>query len=179
MTQKFDFLKNEFLMFSLNAGFQTRNNNYPVYNSRTLSSDVKLNLKKDIYKFLLSYIEFFNSSTEEIHYNQILQLSVKITQSYNQVLFQGRFRIGISQKIINLFLKYMWAANQIKMPYHCPFDNIIITELSKNDANKNLKDWTMLDSIEDYRKYVFAAQKRANEDGLSIADWEMVKWRRR
>jgi len=172
--QKKDFLVKEFLLFSINAGLQTRG--YPVYLiNRKESSDLRVDIKN----FLIQYVQEFDASTEKKHYDTIELMSKLISQNHSKILINGRFRIGISQKIINLFLKYMWTAGQIKMPFHCPFDSIIKAKLLKGVTNVFLKDWTILDSLEDYDKYVVLARHKADEMNLTIAEWELVNFERR
>jgi hypothetical protein len=175
---KDQFLVSEFLMFSLSAGLLTRNSLYPIYAPLTNENE-KGNLRKDLKNFLRAYSNEFNSLTETDHYNKVELMSTMITEKHHDVLDGGKFRIGISQKIINLFLKYMWTIERIKMPFHCPFDNIIKTRLLAGTHGIYLQDWTEFDSIEEYRKFVNLAQIKATEMNLSIAEWELLMWNRR
>jgi len=173
-SSKKEFLVNEFLMFSLNAGLQTRS--YPVY---LYYSNEGIQLKHDIKKYLIQYTQNFENTTEEDHYRKIVEMSDLISETYKKILINGRFRIGVSQKVMNLFLKYMWTAGYIKMPFHCPFDSIIKSKLIKDSNHTYLPDWTMLDSIEEYKKYVTMASIKAAKVNLTIAEWELVSWNRR
>jgi hypothetical protein len=85
-------------------------------------------------------------------------------------LKNGRFRIGIAQKALNLYLKYLWCVGLIPMPPHCPFDSSIIGHLPEC-MNFN---WTAIDSIDDYQKLVNSARKKA--DDKPIAEWELELW---
>ncbi len=161
-------------MFSLNAGLQTRS--YPVY---LFYSNDGIQLKQDIKQYLIQYTQSFDNITERDHYRKIIELSDQISETYRKILINGRFRIGVSQKVMNLFLKYMWTSGYIKMPYHCPFDSIIKSKLIKDSNHTYLQDWTMLDSIEEYEKYVTMASIKAAQMNLTIAEWELVSWNRR
>lgn len=177
--QKDQFLTNEFLMFSLNAGLQTRNSNYPIYQNQGSYGNVSQILRSDVKDYLVAYLQKFNDLTEKNHYDKIEIMSKIISDKHGHILFNGRLRIGVSQKIINLFLKYMWTIGKIRMPYHCPFDNIIKTRLLAENHNFVLQDWTVLDSIEEYKKYVSLAKIKANNKRLTIAEWELLNWNRR
>ena len=175
---KEQFLIDEYLASSINAGLQTRNKLYPIYlssNSNTVDSQP---LRSEIKDFLKSYIERFNNLTEDEHFNCIELLSNKLSENHKNFLFKKRFRIGISQKIINLFLKYMWSIDKVKTPFHCPFDNIIKNELMSHYNDIVLVNWTELDSMEKYIEYVNVAKKVADKNGLKIAEWELLNWKK-
>ena len=57
----------------------------------------------------------------------------------------GRFRIGVAQKALNLYLKHLWCLDWIYEPPHCPFDNGII-RLLRPTPRETL--WTQMDSRE-------------------------------
>ena len=172
--KKRQFLVEEFLMFSLNAGLQTRGNPVYAHNGKECAD-----MRTDIKNYLVQYAQEFDKISEDYHYEKIQNLSNSLSEKYSGVLLNNRFRIGISQKIINLFLKYMWTAGNIKMPFHCPFDSIIKSKLLKGNSTVRLQDWTMFDSIDEYRKYVSLARISADELQLTIAEWELVSWNRK
>jgi hypothetical protein len=101
------------------------------------------------------------------HVQNIVELAARISESSRPALAGGRFRLGIAQKALNLYLKYLWCLRRIPTPPHCPFDRLIIARLREcNDVS-----WTRLDSKTDYEKLVAAAERAA--DGKSIAEWEL------
>jgi hypothetical protein len=172
--KKQQFLTEEFLMFSLNAGLQTRGYQVYMYNGKGCAD-----LRADIKSYLVQYAQEFDKSTEDYHFEKIELLSRFLSEKYSNILLNSRFRIGISQKIINLFLKYMWTAGNIKMPFHCPFDGKIKSKLLKGNGTIFLQDWTMFDTIDEYEKYVSLARIKAAELQLKIAEWELVNWNRK
>ena len=175
-----EFLVSELLVTSISSGLQTRNKNFPIYNKENVPSEASKNLKNDLKEFLLLTMEQFPSCHENDHFSNIIKLSNNISEKHCKILHNGRFRIGISQKVINLFLKYIWTTGKIGMPFHCPFDSIIKVALLNGSSERyELKDWTGLDSIEEYKKYVNLAKIIASVKGLSIADWELYSWSRR
>jgi hypothetical protein len=117
-------------------------------------------------KLDLVSLKYESSVTEEEHLSIIKKLSDDLTSQFSHCLRKTRFRIGIAQKALNLYLKYLWCADLIAMPPHCPFDSIVITHLPEcRDLN-----WTSIDSIADYERLVLAARKAAGK--ISLADWE-------
>lgn len=176
---KHAFLLNEIFTSSINAGLQTRNRDYPVYKKNLTDLKAKENMILCIRKFLLGYIKDFDAIDEEGHKEKITLMAKRITENYMPILHNGEFRIGISQKIINLFLKYLWCIGWINEPYHCPFDSIIKSHLIKGDSSVQLTDWTRMNSMEEYKEYVKVARERANDEHCSIPEWEVKVWNRR
>ena len=88
----------------------------------------------------------------------------------------GRFRIGTTQKFVNLYLKYLWAGNKILEPPHCPFDQIILVNKLRTQAK-----WTRMDNIKEYKQWVDKAACLVAKNGQysSIAEWELVEYSRR
>lgn len=189
--EKKEFIINECMLFSVQAGLQTRNKNFPIYNNLpeafTTRREIKYqpdntsNLKWYIFDFLDQYLKEIkeNGIVESVHLLKIQELAENITKQFKAILHEGRFRIGISQKIINLFLKYMWSMNEIQEPCHCPMDGIVKSQIQKNLYNVSLVDWTRLDSIQDYNDYVNAVKQIAEKENMSIAQWEFLNWGRR
>lgn len=176
------FLIREFMYFSIQAGFATRNEEFPIYNQ--LSDEFSLNrarmLKNDIKEFLESYFYELSKSnvSENEHKKRIRALSTKITKKYGTMLNDGKFRLGVSQKIINLFLKYLWSAGYINEPHHCPFDNKIKRKIKKYAKDNWLEDWTEMTTMFEYNDYVSAVNVAAKKEATSIALWEAKYWKR-
>jgi hypothetical protein len=106
---------------------------------------------------------------EDSHIKNIEDLADCLSEEFRglRVLKDDRFRIGIAQKALNLYLKYLWCTDQICMPPHCPFDSMIISKLP---GCKDIK-WTTLLNIDDYRRLVKAARAQAGDK--PIAQWEL------
>jgi hypothetical protein len=108
--------------------------------------------------------------TESDHFITIQEFCESMSQSHKKVLRDKKLRIGIGQKLINLYWKFCWLLLQdVKEPFHCPFDSIMINKL-KGPAKKIR--WTQIDKIADYEKLVKAAEIESKKDG-SIAKWEL------
>lgn len=106
-----------------------------------------------------------------IHVENIVALANTVTQACSPILHQGRFRTGIAQKALNLYLKYLWCLDLIPEPPHCPFDSEIIKRLP---APANQLIWTNFDRVEDYLTLVSAARRVAGTQ--SLAEWELSTW---
>ncbi len=177
--KKEEFLINEMIQSSINSGLQTRNQDFPIYNFEQLQLNDAKNLRKDIHFYLLNCLTEYADITEEKHVKIIKTLSSDISLKYGKILHNKRFRIGVSQKIVNLFLKHMWVIGKIEEPLHCPFDNIIKVKILVGNKSVVLKDWTELDQISEYKKYVSFARLKAAESKTTIAHWELENWKNR
>jgi|GEM_PF-320733 len=110
------------------------------------------------------------ATSEQDHILNVIKLSDELSAQFPNCLVQGRFRIGIAQKALNLYLKYLWCLGLIPVPPHCPFDSVVIKHLPGcRDLN-----WTSIDSVEEYKRLVNAATQAAN--GKAIAEWEIKIW---
>jgi hypothetical protein len=162
-----EFLIGEYEYFSVNAGLATRNQEFPIYNIDTIRLNHARNVKIDIYKYLRTcFIDYIKTSNETEHVNRIIELKSVISDKYSKYLFNGTLRIGVCQKIINLFCKYLWQSNIREKPIHCPIDNIIKRRIQDITGNYQLINWTELDTIRDYQDYIselkIIAKKRTN-----------------
>lgn len=107
--------------------------------------------------------------SDKKHVANIETLANAVSEAQRSALRGGRFRIGPSQKALNLFLKYLWAAGWIPEPPHCPLDRIIISRFPVALQ----RNWTDLDDISEYRRLIDEARRNASTQSLSLAVWEL------
>jgi hypothetical protein len=160
------YLRNELQTLSI-LGALGRSRTY----LKTVSEEDKASFRNAL-RFKIDEISenYRTTVSEEGHILNIIKLSDELTSQFPNCLIKERFRIGIAQKVLNLYLKYLWCLGLIPTPPHCPFDSIVIKHLyGCGDLS-----WTSIDSIEDYKKLVNAAKETAN--GKSIAEWELKIW---
>lgn len=160
------FLKNEFLTMSV-LGALGRSNTYSKSASEKGKNSFRNALRKKLEEIGNTYV---TPIPEEEHCSNIKNIADDLTTRFSNCLKNGKFRIGIAQKALNLYLKYLWCVGLIPIPPHCPFDSIIIGHLPEC---KDLK-WTVIDSIDDYKRLVEAAREKA--DAKPIAEWELKIW---
>ncbi|WKE65510.1 hypothetical protein PVT67_17865 [Gallaecimonas kandeliae] len=166
------FLSYELGLLSLKASLSTRDGDAPVY-----AKGIKSHQRKKEKKILRAVLEKLEQKyakggvTEDEHIEFIKNTADEVTKKLGNKLHNGRFRIGIAQKLINLHLKYLWATGYIEEPPHCPIDGII------RDKAKITYDWTTNDSIDDYKNAVTELREVAGKRGLSV--WELEEFRRR
>lgn len=166
------FMCYELGLLSLKAALSTRDDAAPVYAKGVKTHQRKK--EKKVFRAVLEKLEALYAAgkvPEEKHTQFIKNTADEVSKSLGSKLHNSRFRIGVAQKLINLHLKYLWAAGFIQEPPHCPIDGII------RDKAKIDYDWTTNDSIEDYEKAILALKKVAKNRSLSV--WELEEFRRR
>lgn len=104
---------------------------------------------------------------ESEHVAVIRNLANFTSATHGDALRGGRLRIGSTQKVLNLYLKYMWCCGEIAAPPHCPFDSIVLARIP---ACSHVK-WTRLDSIDEYEQIVLSAKIEAGS--VPLAEWEL------
>lgn len=164
---RLDFLHREFATLSIVAAFATRDRKWPIYTKQATSEDrakvqawVRLQLRERAFAYATTPI------SAEAHVLNISALSKDTTAHFGMVLFEQRLRFGVTQKLLNLYLKYLWLAELTAMPPHCPIDGQI-----REEANLNYQ-WTRSDSQQEYEFAI--AELEAKCPGKSLAEWELV-----
>ena len=92
-----------------------------LYADRNSSNNNRFNalIKNYVFDELLKY--YVAGCTEEQHYACISQLVSYGTQLGSTFLLKG-YKYGVTQKLLNLALKYYWCSGHIPEPPHCPVD---------------------------------------------------------
>jgi hypothetical protein len=157
-----------------------------VYIRDDVDNGPKEDLKKALYGLFDSYAgQYFaqaedNQRTDDQHYKNLEDLANTLSDEFKDLLALAnnhpRFRIGIAQKALNLYLKRLWCLGKIPTPPHCPFDGIILGKLKLHDPDPT--PWTQMDDIEEYKRWIRAAREQADAEDLpSIAEWELRNWK--
>jgi len=166
------FIENELWYLSLTGAFQ-RNSVYAV------NIDDKNGKKKEAFKKMLqeSIVDITQRYdmfiSDEDHVSNILEI---IAHNKDEILKDGKLTFGTVQKLLNLYLKYMWCTDRLAhIPPHCPVDSIIL----KSSKQYKYKSWTQLDCKNEYMLYITDLRERANEVNLNLAEWELSVFNRR
>lgn len=169
------FVREDLWLLTYSASFQRAH----VYNKNQPVSQ-----KKKI-AFRNSMFHFCNSLAEEQYQHEVLenkhieniQALVDFTASeFPELLYNGKLKFGVAQKLLNLYLKYLWCISDIPAPPHFPIDRIIqdLLKLPKRVS------WTQMDSAEEYMMVINQAKKVMETKGYkSLAELELVEYRRK
>ena len=168
---KQDFLIEEIWMLTFGGAFQHSG----IYKANT--KEKERTYFRTMLRGYLEHTILENCKTKIIddvtHLNNIKTIC-NYTSSFKEVL-KAPINIGISQKLLNLVLKYYWCLDILPEPPHCPVDRIIQQKIYKQP----LVNWTQLDNIDLYMQIINDIQVLAKKDNLSIAQWELENFNRR
>jgi hypothetical protein len=169
---KSDFLNNEIWTLTCGAAFQRAG----VYSSKDVNKKKKEAFKQDMRSFVESLIPEYEETrmSEDRHLENIQSLSDASTK-HNGILAGGRMNFGISQKMLNLYLKYMWCLGEIETPPHFPVDRLIQGIMKC----KPIVAWTQMTKPEDYMRVIEKARSLATPEFSSIAEFELKEFERR
>ena len=166
--KKNNFLIYELQILTINAAVQ-HNKVYHEDCSDSERGEIRKKLREILNELSKEYYSNVVSSEDHVkNINKLVEFSKLVGKDS---LNNGKLTFGTCQKLFNLYLKYLWCADFIKMPPHCPFDRIILGKLGINDS------WTKSDSPEDYLRWVSIADSHSGEK--SLAEWELEVFNRR
>lgn len=168
------FLSYELGLLTLKAALSTRDDNYPIYD-REIRAYQRSKPKKVLRELLVKIEKKYSETniSEAEHVALIDEVAADLSIKLSRYLHNGRFRIGVAQKLINVHLKYLWTAGFCSEPPHCPIDGII-----RDFAGIDFI-WTQSDSIEEYKAAIEKLKVIAKTAGQTLAQWELEKFRRR
>lgn len=164
------FLNNEFWTLTFSAAFQ-RANVYKDNVSDSEKGEFKTKTRAYIEMTLLSH--YTNTVSDEMHIENIYALS-EFTKQFQNILQKGKLNFGVSQKMLNLYLKYLWCQNKISEPPHFPVDR----RIQENIGFRPIVSWTKFDDSADYMRIINFVRKENNEFP-TIAEFELKYFERR
>lgn len=160
------FIERIILGRTIQAAFQRGN----VYAEAVPRKD-RISLKESIEEELRGIAQgYTNNVSENNHLNNIKQLSKKITQKHKQSLKNGQLRIGTAQKLLNVYVKFLWCLGEAAEPIHCPVDRIVLRRIGDK------RNWTDMNTIIQYKDVI--SKIREHIGSRSIAEWEWELWNR-
>ena len=159
-------------------------NKIKIYKEHASEGD-KEKFREDLKKLIFKYSEnYLQNVSEEKHCKVIEDILSKISEAYSEILINGRFRIGNSQKLLNMYLKYLWCVGLVKITPHMPIDGIVLKKFKsrcRDDNPKNIKildmNWTEIDDIEKYKEIIECIKQFQVES--SLAEEELLMWNRK
>lgn len=170
-----EFIIGEIQFLTLQAALSTRNPDFPVYAKVKPKPDrtpFREALVRSLERVAIQYVPGRVSYREHYYYLGRFRRAMS-SRKFKPLLHEGNFRVGVAQKALNLYLKYLWCLGEIAEPPHCPFDNLVIGELDDCEGI----NWTEFDDLEIYEYLVEQARIKAKD--LSLAEWELRLFNRR
>ena len=175
---KKEFLNNEIWILTFGGGFQ-RANIYKENFSENLRTKFRTALREEIEKIVKA--NYHTTVLKEQHIDNIKKI-VDFSEDLVVDNVTIPINFGVAQKLLNLYLKYLWCLKEIPEPPHFPVDRIIqerlIKILKKNKLDSfNLLPWTQFEDNEHYDKVITKAklitEKVEKFKGLSLAKLEL------
>jgi hypothetical protein len=172
MTDREEFLRQTALFNAIGAAFQRA----LIYGDGG-DSGAKDQLNRDL-EGQLRRIEsqYQGNVSSEKHLQTIVGIAKEMSDKHAHILKDGRFRVGIAQKAVNIYLKLLWCYGWIPEPPHCPIDSIVLAEVGDRRTK-----WTKMDDIADYQAAIGSIRAYIRQTGsmLSLSQWELEVWNNR
>lgn len=168
---KEQFILNEIWTLTFGAAFQRAS----VYKG-VVSDEKKENLKIAIREYVESTLEpqyQGNQVSDKRHIENIYSLC-DFSKRHAFILNSGKINFGISQKLLNLHLKYLWCLNRTSEPPHFPVDRRIQETLKLNP----IIAWTGFEDEIEYMKIINHVRQDLGKF-KSVAEYELNHFKRR
>lgn len=169
-TNKQHFLRYTYAVESISAAMKTRNSEFPVY-KKEHKENIRLAFKTMLLKHILGLWTEARVLDKEMMLTEIVRLkNICEQEEYKPILENEKMRIGICQKMICLYAKFLWVSGQLTSPPPLiPYDGVVKALLK----DPSLTDWTILDDMNEYKKIIAAIEAVSNG---SSAEWELREW---
>ena len=181
---KAEFLNDEFWILTFGGGFQRAN----VYKDQHVSTEVRKEFRRALREVIETLInEQYHDKVSEEKHLQNIQSIVDFTRDkiFGEAPIPLNF--GVAQKLLNLYLKYLWCSGKITaVPVHFPVDRLIQDKLNKEAKEtglegRKLKAWTQFEDEKDYKCVIEFAEKVREKKypDRSLAEMELEIFTRR
>lgn len=171
--QQKKFIKREIWTLTIAAAFQRAS----VYVDKKVDEKNKDLFKEELIQYITNEIlpkyKTSDKVTEEEHINNIKLVSNK-SKKHSEILTNGHLNFGVSQKMLNLLLKYYWCMFDYPEPPHFPVDRRI-----QEITDHKIINWTKIDNSDDYMKIINYLRSKAKTENKSIAKYELEHFERR
>ncbi len=179
------FINNEIWILTFGGAFQRANvysENYPEKTRtafrKALREEVE-NIVSQKYKKKVSEDEHIKNIKSIVNFSEHLRVENSIIP----------INFGVAQKMLNLYLKYLWCLEELEyMPPHFPVDRVIQEEFNKiakkhEIETQEIKPWTQFTDELKYINVIRFAETIKNRvdefNGLSLAQLELKLFDRR
>ncbi len=166
-----DFIHRMVLRNATNAAIR-RAKVYSASASQTEKNVFREDLKRWLKQLGLRYIASEYDGGK--YCDEIVSLKTHLTCRHSRLLNGGNVKIGVCQKAITLYLKYLWLlGDNSRKPVFATLDRGIINlaEVAKPP------NWTELDDIKEYKRVVKEIDQFAQNHGWESGSvWEAETW---
>ena len=182
---KATFLNNEIWILTFGGGFQRAN----VYKEK-IPELVRKGFRKALREKIEALVQenYHSKVSEEEHVKNILSV-VDFSKEKNIEGYTIPINFGVAQKLLNLYLKYLWCSDKLETtPVHFPVDRLVQEILNKEAKEaeipkRKLKAWTQFEDEKGYLEVIrFAEEVRENSakfQDVPLAEMELEIFNRR
>jgi hypothetical protein len=179
------FIHNEIWILTFAGAFQRAN----IYNNTAPElqrGQFKTKTRAYIVDVVLDGYKAGNISDEQ-HIDNIKSISA-YSSNFSEIFVKGKINFGIAQKMLNLYLKYMWSLGNIQEPPHFPVDRIIQIRLIEQAKQLGItpikiEAWTQFNDEKHYLKVISSARELISKNEKlakhSLAELELLLFDRR
>ena len=136
--------------------------------SNNVSDTRRAKFKSCIREYIECFIipQYYRYISEKQHI-----INLKKLQNYSRfcgkgVILNNKLNIGTVQKLLNLYLKYLWCIGEIAMPPHCPVDSTVLNAVGLGNVS-----WTNIQTISDYENVIKVIKSKTKN--APLAYWEL------
>jgi hypothetical protein len=116
------------------------------------------------------YIQATQAISDDQHCEVIRTISENLSGRFGEILQDGVLRYGVTQKALNLYLKYLWRLQKTAIPPpHCPVDGVALGKAGIRGS------WTKSNSEKEYMDWIGALRIVAT-DRVGLSEWEYKVW---
>lgn len=158
--EKERFLRWQFFLLTIAASFRRGN----VY-EKGASEETKRRFRHTLFYALNGIAATPKAFQDEAYFISCIRTVQHQSMNYDHILKGRKLRFGTCQKLVNLYLKYLWTAGLIKTtPLHFPLDRLI-------QNGGSTINWT---SLEDEEEYLSKLNEIHSEEDK--AEWELKEY---
>lgn len=154
---------------------------YKVYKEKPENQDQfewdeqKRKFRENIGKYLVEIEEKYDPIND--HSERIRNFKEKIeSENANRaVLMCDEISFGRAQKLVNMYLKYLWCLGKFDTPPHCPIDRGVLKIVGWKEYPPD-PPWTHPEfTKEKYEEAIEMCKLKAA--GQTLSEWELFLWR--
>jgi hypothetical protein len=157
---KTTFLHQEYWSLTVQASFSRANVYKKGLEDNSATEKKKVKFKSGLLNHIKELVEsqYSKSEVTENSHIQNIQNLIAESEKHADILNDDkgkRITFGVAQKLLNLYLKYLWCAGDLKIaPPHFPVDRMILEEIKFPLREGKFVNWTTLNDEEIYREII-------------------------
>lgn len=162
--------KQDAMRASINAAVSVRRGG-KIY--ATGNNNERREFKKELAELIRMESEHYTRPAgkilDEQHCESIRRIIGNLSARSKKCLFDEHLRWGIAQKAFNLYLKFLWCLEILRVPPpHCPVDRVVLRAAGIHES------WTICDSEQQHTEWIGRIRARAGT--LCLSEWEYKVW---